>query len=152
MIEFQSEAELRRHYAEVRKRTDPRPKRVIPIREAEPIPVEPMPIPPMPVQTLPPPGNPWIMARIRLAVCRDFDVTREEFMSPRHNKRPVMARHIAWYLATRLTTLSLPKIGILSGGRDHTSVLHGIRRIKRLIEADPALAIQIAELEQELGG
>lgn len=160
MIEFNSTADLLRHYAEVRKRTDPRPpKCVFPIRdltpEPDPVPVtviEPMPIPPPPVQVLLPPGNAFMMARIRLAVCRDYNVTREEFMSVRRTSRFALARHIAWYLASKLTTLSLPKIGVICGGRDHTTVLYGIRRIKRLMESDPVLAVQLAELEQELRG
>lgn len=163
MIEFHSAADLRQHYSELRKRTAPwrepprRPRSIL-IQdlapEPEPIPVVILAPPPpsIPEPVLLPPGNAVMMHKIRLAVCRDFNVCREEFMSDRRWKRAALARHVGWYLASKLTTLSLPRIGHLCGGRDHTTVLYGIRRIKRLITTDNDLAAQLAGLEEELRG
>ena len=55
-------------------------------------------------------------------------------------------RQIAMYLCRELTDLSLPKIGKVLGGRDHTTVMHGINKIKKLLTKDPELARQISHL------
>jgi hypothetical protein len=49
------------------------------------------------------------------------------------------ARHVAMYLARELTTKSLPAIGRMLGNRDHTTVMHGHQKIRRLIETDELL-------------
>lgn len=56
-----------------------------------------------------------------------FRVTRSELNSNRRNKELVFARQFIMYWACRLTTLSLPQIGKLMGGRDHTTCLSGKR-------------------------
>ena len=55
-------------------------------------------------------------------------------------------RQVAMYLCRELTDLSLPKIGKVLGGRDHTTVMHGINKIKKLLTKDPELARQISHL------
>lgn len=61
-------------------------------------------------------------------VCEDLQVSRAEIWSDRRPKRLSQARHLVWALAYDLTALSLPKIGRISGGRDHTTILHGIEQ------------------------
>jgi hypothetical protein len=56
-----------------------------------------------------------------------------------HAKAMTHARHVAMYLARELTTKSLPAIGRMLGNRDHTTVMHGHQKIKRLIETDELL-------------
>jgi chromosomal replication initiator protein len=51
----------------------------------------------------------------------------------------VRPRHIAMWIARRATNQSLPQIGRAFGGRDHTTVLHAVRRIERLREKHPGL-------------
>ncbi len=59
-------------------------------------------------------------------------------------------RQIAMYLCRELTDLSLPKIGRLFGGRDHTTIIHGINKIKKLIGSDPEMARQVSHLSNNL--
>ena len=54
-----------------------------------------------------------------------FRVTRSELNSNRRNRELVFARQFIMYWACRLTHLSLPQIGKLMGGRDHTTAMHG---------------------------
>ena len=61
-------------------------------------------------------------------VCEDCQVSRAEIWSDRRPKRLSQARHLVWALAYDLTPHSLPKIGRMSGGRDHTTIIHGIQQ------------------------
>ena len=70
-------------------------------------------------------------------------VDRIEILADRRQKETVEARHEVFYIARKLTRHSLPAIARIVGGRDHTSVLHGARRIERRIEDDPAYASEI---------
>jgi hypothetical protein len=64
----------------------------------------------------------------------------------------VKARHIAMYLAKELTPRSLPDIGRRMGGKDHTTVLHGVRKIAALIKTDPNLAAEVATIRARIVG
>lgn len=59
-------------------------------------------------------------------ICRVFRVTMIDLRSPRRDERSVLARQAVFYWARRLTMMSLPQIGRLMGGRDHTTVLYGV--------------------------
>lgn len=62
----------------------------------------------------------------------------------------VHARHMAWFLARELTDLSYPAIGLQMGGRDHTSILHGVRLMRGKIIDDAAIAQQFDVLRRSL--
>lgn len=64
-------------------------------------------------------------ALIERRIRRVFGLTKIAFQSNRRHRRLVLARQCAMYWACRLTRLSLPQIGRLMGGRDHTTILHG---------------------------
>jgi chromosomal replication initiation ATPase DnaA len=70
---------------------------------------------------------------IERRACKVFKVTISEIRSNRRSRGIVFARQFIMYWSTRLTKLSLPQIGRLMGGRDHTTILHGknIYRDKR---------------------
>lgn len=89
---------------------------------------------------------------IRKRVCDYFKVSLSDFLSPKRKSDIVTARHVAFYLATKLTRQSLPEIGRRFGGKDHTTVLHGARRIERLIDTDAELAGAIDTLKDILHG
>lgn len=89
---------------------------------------------------------------IILAVCRYYDVARDELISPRRTASIVLPRHVIMYLARKMTLQSLPEIGRRLGDRDHTTILHGIRRITKLRETDSSLSEDIDTIAHALGG
>jgi chromosomal replication initiator protein len=62
----------------------------------------------------------------------------------------VLPRQVAMYLAKTLTLRSLPEIGRRFGGRDHTTVLHAVRKIESLVGNDNVLAEEIELLKRLL--
>ena len=66
-------------------------------------------------------------------VSAHFNVTRADLLSSRRTASVVRPRQIAMYLSKTLTLRSLPEIGRRFGGRDHTTVLHAVRKIEGLI-------------------
>ncbi len=85
------------------------------------------------------------------ATADHFGLTRNDLLSFRRERAVTRPRQVAMYLAKRLTTRSLPEIGRQIGGRDHTTVLHGVERIASLVASDPAIATAIAEVTSRLG-
>jgi hypothetical protein len=69
-------------------------------------------------------------------VADHFGVSLQDILSIRRNESIVHARHVAIYLARSTTTHSLPVIGRLFGGRDHTTILHAVRKIHFLAKND----------------
>lgn len=70
--------------------------------------------------------------RVRRAVrliARIWGVSVDDIMGPSRTKHIVAARHAAFYMAAKLTKWSLPKIGRAFDGKDHTTVLYGVRKI-----------------------
>ncbi len=85
---------------------------------------------------------------IQRAVSRHYNVSRTELLSNRRTRTIVRPRQIAMYLAKMLTPRSLPEIGRRFGGRDHTTVLHAVRKIEGLSESDKKLAREIELLKR----
>ncbi len=84
--------------------------------------------------------------QIQRAVCLHYNVKREDFLSIRRFAAVVKARQVAMYLCKVLTLRTLPEIGRRMGGRDHTTVLHGFRKVERLITSDLDLAAEIESI------
>jgi chromosomal replication initiator protein len=82
-------------------------------------------------------------------VAAEFDMTREQIAGSYRKRKFAFARHLAQYLATRLTAQSLPVIA-RQFFRDHTSVLHGVRRIKLMMESDRETRMLVERLETKL--
>jgi chromosomal replication initiation ATPase DnaA len=88
-----------------------------------------------------------------LGACAVFyGVPVSSLFADRRTQVVVKARHIAMYLAKELTPRSLPDIGRRMGGKDHTTVLHGVRKIAALIKRDPDLAAEVATIRARLVG
>jgi chromosomal replication initiator protein len=87
---------------------------------------------------------------IQRIVARHYNVSRSDLLSSRRTANVVRPRQIAMYLAKTLTLRSLPEIGRRFGGRDHTTVLHAVRKIEGLIGKDNALAAEIETLKSQL--
>jgi chromosomal replication initiator protein len=82
---------------------------------------------------------------IQHAVAARFQIPVEEMWSARRSREIVRPRQAAMYLARQLTPKSLPEIGRLFGGRDHTTVVHGLRAVERRLAADDDFASRLLE-------
>jgi chromosomal replication initiator protein len=87
---------------------------------------------------------------IQRIVARQYNVSRADLLSSRRTANVVRPRQVAMYLAKTLTLRSLPEIGRRFGGRDHTTVLHAVRKIENLVNSDTALAEEIELLKRQL--
>jgi chromosomal replication initiator protein len=70
--------------------------------------------------------------------------------SPRRARAVARPRQVAMYLAKHLTSRSLPEIGRRFGGRDHTTVMHAIRKIEELSSGDAVLSEDIRLIRRSL--
>lgn len=80
---------------------------------------------------------------IQRVVCDYYHVSMHDMLSARRLQGIVFPRHVAMYLAKTLTTKTLPDLGRRFGGRDHTTVLHGVRRVTALIASDRTIAADV---------
>jgi chromosomal replication initiator protein len=87
---------------------------------------------------------------IQRLVANHYNVSRADILSSRRTATVVRPRQIAMYLAKSLTLRSLPEIGRRFGGRDHTTVLHAVRKIEGMVTADTELASEIDHLKRML--
>ncbi|MGC1541496.1 MAG: chromosomal replication initiator protein DnaA [Xanthobacteraceae bacterium] len=87
---------------------------------------------------------------IQRIVARQYNVSRADLLSSRRTANVVRPRQVAMYLAKVLTLRSLPEIGRRFGGRDHTTVLHAVRKIENLAGNDSAFAEEIEGLKRQL--
>jgi chromosomal replication initiator protein len=87
---------------------------------------------------------------IQRVVARQYNVSRADLLSSRRTANVVRPRQVAMYLAKVLTLRSLPEIGRRFGGRDHTTVLHAVRKIETLAGNDSVLADEIETLKRLL--
>lgn len=142
--EFGSEAEMRAHYAVIRRRCFDRPSMEREAECAAPIvrpTIDPEAfIPPAPVTPLdmvlvePFTGRAFLRVVSELAA-----VTMTDLCSARRTKRVAEARQVFFWLSRHFTHLSLPQIGRMCGNRDHTTALHGCRKIDAWIAATGAI-------------
>lgn len=89
---------------------------------------------------------------IQKAAAEHFGLKQADLISERRTRAVARPRQAAMWLAKQLTTRSLPDIGRRFGGRDHTTVLHAVRRIDELRAGDAQLARDLETLLRKLGG
>ena len=87
---------------------------------------------------------------IQRIVSRHYNVSRGDLLSARRTANVVRPRQVAMYLAKTMTLRSLPEIGRRFGGRDHTTVLHAVRKIEHLVGSDQTLAEEVESLKRQL--
>jgi chromosomal replication initiator protein len=87
---------------------------------------------------------------IQKATSEHFGLKQADLISPGRARALARPRQAAMWLAKQLTTRSLPDIGRRFGGRDHTTVLHAVRRIDELRAGDPQLARDLEVLIRRL--
>lgn len=92
------------------------------------------------------------LGRIIRAAARLHDLAPATVVGPSRGRTVAAARGLAMYLARRLTGRSFQAIGLACGGRDHTTVLHGVRVCGERIARDPAFAADVERLATGLAG
>jgi chromosomal replication initiation ATPase DnaA len=146
------ESGLLEHYRGVHQRLNQRPPPKVQLEEVALVPVE-----TVENLSIPPHEEPIEVPRltvraITIAVCRRYHLRPSDIASPRRDGLVLMPRHIVCYLARRLTVQSMPHIGRILGGRDHTTILFAVNKIKRLAKDDMHLAAMLEDIERELTG
>ncbi|HEY8082359.1 MAG TPA: chromosomal replication initiator protein DnaA [Solirubrobacterales bacterium] len=91
-----------------------------------------------------------VVEEIQTQVAKGFGISCGDLIGPSRAMAPARARHIAISLTRELTDLSLPEIGRLFGGRDHSTVLNSLRRAKANISSDSALAERVEALRSTI--
>lgn len=84
------------------------------------------------------------------ATAEYFTISKNDLLSARRTADIARPRQIAMYLAKKLSLKSLPEIGRRLGGRDHTTILHGVRRIEDLLPHDENLRRDVATIKASL--
>ena len=87
---------------------------------------------------------------IQKRVAEHFNIRLGDMHSPRRARAVARPRQVAMYLCKQLTTRSLPEIGRKFGGRDHTTVMHAVRKIDELRRADTTLHEDVELLRRML--
>lgn len=88
--------------------------------------------------------------RIQETVAAHYRIPETEMTSERRARWVARPRQVAMFLARELTPQSLPAIGRMFGGRDHTTVIHAIRKVERLMRADEGIYEDVARLRRKL--
>ena len=83
-------------------------------------------------------------------VCEVENISRNEIISHRRKAHILLPRHIAYYLAYKCTSHSLPQISTSFGDRDHTTIIHGRERIAKLRLIDKELDARLKWYEAKI--
>jgi chromosomal replication initiation ATPase DnaA len=134
MLKFNTAAELTAHYRATRLRLNA---------------WRPPPSPPPPAPSPREPADITVRGIARM-VSKECGVDFHDLMSARRYRSVVEARWVTFFLAHIHTRHSLVKIGHLAGGRDHSTVIHGLRKMRWRIANDPDVAMQIETLHVKL--
>jgi chromosomal replication initiator protein len=87
---------------------------------------------------------------IQRRVAEHYNVRLSDMIGPKRLRTIARPRQVAMYLSKQLTTRSLPEIGRRFGGRDHTTIMHGVRKIEELMATDSQLSDDIQLLRRTL--
>ena len=83
-------------------------------------------------------------------ISKYYSISLQELVSASRNKELVVPRQVAMYLIRQETDASLPEIGGLLGGRDHSTVIHGIERVKERLESEDQLRRDVMSVREQL--
>jgi len=89
---------------------------------------------------------------IQRKVAEHYNIRLSDMIGPKRVRTIARPRQIAMYLSKQLTSRSLPDIGRRFGGRDHTTIMHGVRKIEELMTADSQLSDDLQMLKRLLQG
>lgn len=89
---------------------------------------------------------------IQKKVAEHYGIRLADMHSPRRARPVARPRQVAMYLCKALTSHSLPEIGRKFGGRDHTTIIHGVRKVEELMAEDAALRDDVDTLKRAISG
>ena len=89
---------------------------------------------------------------IQRKVAEHYNIRLSDMIGPKRLRNIARPRQVAMYLAKQLTPRSLPEIGRRFGGRDHTTIIHGVRKIEELMSTDSQLSDDLLLLRRLLQG
>ncbi|WP_128254891.1 chromosomal replication initiator protein DnaA [Falsirhodobacter deserti] len=89
---------------------------------------------------------------IQRKVAEHYNVRLSDMIGPKRVRTIARPRQVAMYLAKQLTPRSLPEIGRRFGGRDHTTIMHGVKKVEELMSTDSQLADDLQMLRRLLQG
>ena len=87
---------------------------------------------------------------IQRKVAEHYNIRLSDMIGPKRVRTIARPRQIAMYLSKQLTPRSLPEIGRRFGGRDHTTIMHGVRKIEELMATDSQLSDDLQLLRRLL--
>lgn len=88
--------------------------------------------------------------QVQQLIASNYNITVEDLKSKRRVAKIAVPRQIAMYICRVKLEETLPKIGIAFGGKDHTTVMHSVDKIKKEIEKDKNLEIQIEKIVEQI--
>ena len=101
--------------------------------------------------TLAPEDRSITIEMIQKRVAEFFNLNISDLKSSRRHRVVALPRQVAMYLGRKLTTFSFPELGARFGGKDHTTVMHAVQKIERMLQPDDsALRKTVATIEQSL--
>ena len=83
-------------------------------------------------------------------ICSYFNLNQKDLISAKRQKELVLPRHIAMFILSENLNMTVEKIGQILGNRDHTTVMHGRDKIKKLISTDREVQKMIIEIKTRL--
>lgn len=89
-------------------------------------------------------------SQVMLKVCEYFNIKQTDLIGPKRFKELVLPRHLVMHILSEHLNLTVEKIGDILGGRDHTTVMHGRDKIKKLILTDREIQRVSIEIKQRL--
>lgn len=90
------------------------------------------------------------IARIKKICAEVLGVSRLDLESSRRPKCIVTPRHLTWFMCKEFSNRSYPEIGRAFGGKDHTTVMHGVKQIEIKLQIDPDIQVMVGKLRRRL--
>jgi len=88
--------------------------------------------------------------RVIEIVAEFFGLTKDDLLNERRTREIVRARQVAMYFLRHYLNLPLKQIGNIMGGRDHSTVIHGIEKVENILEKDEGIRENVVEIERKL--
>jgi chromosomal replication initiator protein len=96
------------------------------------------------------PDRPVAIEQIQRTICDYYNVKHAELIGVRKHKEIAQPRQVAMYLARKMTNSSFPDIAKKFGNRDHTTVMHAVRKVETQSKKDPGMLSMLEALEKTL--